>query len=127
MENKHGLTQEEAKNFDSYVIRFIQGSILVEKENGFEASIETLKMTQKEMAKNLTKTKPSISQEDATSYTIERFAAISKQLAAGANIKTTDMTTGETYTESVVKKKTNYTRVIITLAVIVAVIYYLAK
>ena len=84
-------------------------------------------MAQKEMAKNLMKSKPSISHEDATAYTRERFTEITKQLAAGAKINITDNTTGETRTENVVKTKINYTKVIITLAIIVAVIYYLAK
>ena len=127
MDNKHGLTKEEAKNFDSFVIRFIQGAIKTEKEDGLEASIGVLEMAHKEMAKSLMEGKPSISHEDATVYTEERFAEISKQLAAGVKINMTNNTTGETHTESAVKTKINYTRVIITLAIIVAVIYYLAK
>ena len=123
MKNKHGLTKEEAKNFDSYVIRFIQAAVKTEKEEGLEASIEVIETAHKEVAKSLVKSKPSISHEDAIVYTQERFTEITKELAAGAVINITDNATGKTHTESMVKTNIRYTRVIITLVVVAGIFY----
>lgn len=127
MDNKYGLTKEEVANFDSYAIRFIQAAVQVEKEKGLKASIDTIEMAHTEMANSLVKSRPSISNEDATAYTQERFTEIANKVAAGAKISITKNATGETRTESVVKKNIRYTRVIITLAIVAGIYYLLTK